>query len=82
MAIGSLGSNRRFLLRIRPVGRIADDTFELVEEPILEIQAGEALVRTQWISLHPTNRIWIRDTELSSARRDRRGHACARTQSN
>ena len=54
-------SNRRFILRNRPVGRISADTFELVEEAIPEIQAGEALVRTQWISLDPTNRGWIRE---------------------
>ena len=52
-------SNRRFLLRQRPEGRITTDTFELVEEPVPEIQDGEALVRTQWISLDPTNRAWI-----------------------
>jgi NADPH-dependent curcumin reductase CurA len=54
-------SNRRFILRSRPVGRISADTFELVKEAIPEIQAGEALVRTQWISLDPTNRGWIRE---------------------
>ena len=43
------------------MGRISADTFELVEEAIPEIQAGEALVRTQWISLDPTNRGWIRE---------------------
>ena len=55
-------SNRRFILRSRPEGRITADTFELVEEAIPEIDAGEALVRTQWISLDPTNRAWIRET--------------------
>lgn len=54
-------SNRRFILRNRPVGRIDADTFELVEDVIPEIGDGEALVRTQWISLDPTNRGWIRD---------------------
>src|SRR5437763_11736178 len=52
-------TNRRFLLRSRPEGRIADDTFELVEEPVPEVQDGEALVRVEWISLDPTNRAWI-----------------------
>jgi NADPH-dependent curcumin reductase CurA len=55
-------SNRCFILRSRPEGRITADTFELVEEAIPEIEAGEALVRTQWISLDPTNRAWIRET--------------------
>ena len=55
-------SNRRFLLRSRPEGRPVADTFELVEEAIPEIEDGEALVRTQWISIDPTNRAWIRET--------------------
>jgi NADPH-dependent curcumin reductase CurA len=55
-------SNRRFVLRSRPEGRIADDTFELVEEPVPAIGDGEALVRTHWISLDPTNRAWINET--------------------
>jgi NADPH-dependent curcumin reductase len=36
--------NRRFLLRERPRGRIGSETFELVEEPIPEIGAGQVLV--------------------------------------
>jgi NADPH-dependent curcumin reductase CurA len=54
--------NRRFLLRERPTGRIDDRTFELVEEAVPEIGGGEALVRTRWISLDPTNRAWIGET--------------------
>ena len=54
-------SNRRFILRSRPEGRITSDTFELVAEPIPQIDDGQALVRTQWISIDPTNRAWIRD---------------------
>lgn len=54
--------NRRFLLRERPTGRIGPDTFELTEEAIPELGDGEALVRVNWISLDPTNRMWINDT--------------------
>jgi NADPH-dependent curcumin reductase CurA len=54
-------SNRRFILRSRPEGRITSETFELVEDAIPEINAGEALVRTLWISLDPANRGWIND---------------------
>ncbi len=54
--------NRRFLLRERPTGRIDDRTFELVEEAAPEIGNGEALVRTSWISLDPTNRTWVGET--------------------
>lgn len=53
--------NRRFALRQRPEGRIDGETFELVEEDLPGIGDGEALVRTEWISLDPTNRGWIND---------------------
>ena len=54
--------NRRFLLRERPTGRIGPNTFELSEDPVPELAEGEALVRVDWISLDPTNRMWINDT--------------------
>lgn len=54
--------NRRFLLRERPSGRIGPDTFELSEQAVPEIGDGEALVRVNWISLDPTNRMWINET--------------------
>jgi NADPH-dependent curcumin reductase CurA len=56
-----MSANRRFALRERPSGRIGPETFELVEEELPEIGDGEALVRTEWISLDPTNRAWIND---------------------
>jgi NADPH-dependent curcumin reductase CurA len=54
-------TNRRFVLRERPSGRIWSETFEAVEEELPAIGDGEALVRTEWISLDPTNRAWIND---------------------
>lgn len=53
--------NRRFLLRERPSGRVDDDTFELVTEEIPEISDGEALIKTEWVSIDPTNRGWLND---------------------
>ena len=54
--------NRRFLLRERPTGRIGPDTFELSEQAVPEIADGEALVHITWISIDPTNRMWINET--------------------
>lgn len=54
-------TNRRFLLRERPTGRIGPNTFELSEEALPELADGEALARVDWISLDPTNRMWIND---------------------
>jgi NADPH-dependent curcumin reductase CurA len=53
--------NRRIKLRSRPTGRIDDSVFELVEEPVPEPDEGEALVRNLFVSLDPTNRVWISD---------------------
>ncbi|MBN1529989.1 MAG: NADP-dependent oxidoreductase [Thermoleophilaceae bacterium] len=52
-------SNRKFLLRERPKTRCVPETFELVEEAVPDVGDGEALVRTEWISIDPTNRAWI-----------------------
>ena len=54
--------NRRFLLHERPQGRIGPTTFDLVEEDVPQPGEGEALVRTEWISLDPTNRAWLEET--------------------
>ncbi len=53
------GENRRFLLAERPEGPVDSNTFDLVTEPIPEIGEGEALVKVGWISIDPTNRMWI-----------------------
>ena len=55
--------NRQFRLKSRPVGRIKTSDFDLVEAPIPEPGAGEALVRTLYLSLDPTNRIWMSDMD-------------------
>ena len=51
--------NRRFLLAERPTGPVDDKTFNLVTEDVPTIADGEALVRVKWISIDPTNRMWI-----------------------
>lgn len=56
--------NRCFRLRRRPTGRVTDADLEYVEEPIPEIGPGQALVRTLYLSVDPTNRIWM--TEMRS----------------
>ena len=45
--------NRRVLLRRRPVGEPTPDDFEVVESPVPEPAAGQALLRTVWLSLDP-----------------------------
>ena len=55
------GINRQFRLASRPVGDIKESDFEYREEPIPSPKEGEILVRTIYLSLDPTNRIWMSD---------------------
>ena len=51
--------NRRILLAKRPVGLAAQDDFTADEQPIPEIQEGEALLETLYIGIDPTIRTWL-----------------------
>ncbi|HEX2706534.1 MAG TPA: hypothetical protein VHM66_00825, partial [Solirubrobacterales bacterium] len=53
--------NRAFRLRKRPNGDLAEGDLELVTEQVPELEEGQALVRTELLSLDPTNRIWMSD---------------------
>lgn len=53
--------NRMIKLRSRPSGAIDDSVFEMSEAPIPEPADGQALVRNLYLSLDPTNRVWISD---------------------
>jgi NADPH-dependent curcumin reductase CurA len=55
--------NRQFRLKTRPTGRIERSNFDFVEQPIPEPGPGEALVRVLYLSLDPTNRIWMSDMD-------------------
>ncbi|MFQ4145894.1 NADP-dependent oxidoreductase [Chlorogloeopsis sp. ULAP02] len=53
--------NRQFRLVSRPVGDIKESDFEYRKEPLPNLANGEVLVRTIYLSLDPTNRIWMSD---------------------
>lgn len=55
--------NRQWVLRNRPKGNIQDGDLELIETAIPDLKDGEALVRTVYLSLDPTNRTWMNDSE-------------------
>lgn len=55
--------NRQFRLKSRPVGRIKTSDFDFTRAPIPEPGDGEALVRVLYLSLDPTNRIWMSDMD-------------------
>jgi len=53
--------NRQLRLKHRPEGLVRLGDFDLVEEQIPELKDGEVLVRVLYISMDPTNRVWMRD---------------------
>jgi len=55
--------NRAWRLAARPTGAIRESDFRLAEEPMPSPKPGEALVRTIYLSLDPTNRIWMSDVD-------------------
>ena len=55
--------NRVWRLRKRPVGALTDDVLSFAEEPIPEPADGECLFRLNYLSLDPTNRVWMSDMD-------------------
>jgi len=55
--------NRVWRLRKRPTGDITDDVLSFEEETIPEPGEGEFLFRLNYLSLDPTNRIWMSDAD-------------------
>src|SRR3990167_1418065 len=56
-------TNRQWILRRRPTGEIGTEDLELSETQTPELKDGEVLVRTIYLSLDPTNRIWMSDQD-------------------
>lgn len=54
-------TNRRFTLARRPVGDPVEEDFRLVEEAVPTAQNGNIVVRNHYLSLDPTQRLWIGD---------------------
>jgi NADPH-dependent curcumin reductase len=55
--------NRVWRLRKRPVGVIGDDVLSFDQEAIPEPGDGQFLFRLNYLSLDPTNRIWMSDMD-------------------
>lgn len=55
--------NRQVRLAARPEGMIKASDFKLTEAAVPELKDGEFLIRCHYLSLDPTNRIWITDVE-------------------
>ncbi|WEK58003.1 MAG: NADP-dependent oxidoreductase [Candidatus Brevundimonas phytovorans] len=55
--------NRQWVLRQRPQGLIKDGDLELIETAVPDLKDAEVLVRTIYLSLDPTNRTWMNDSQ-------------------
>ena len=54
-------TNRQLLLKTRPEGLVSLDHFDLREAPTAELTEGQALVKVLYLSMDPTNRVWMSD---------------------
>jgi len=57
----SIPVNRQLLLKTRPEGRVGREHFSLVETPVPALADGDVLVRVLYLSMDPTNRVWMSD---------------------
>jgi len=53
--------NRQLLLKTRPEGLVSLDHFDLHETTTAELTDGQALVQVLYLSMDPTNRVWMSD---------------------
>lgn len=56
-------TNKTWILKSRPVGNVAAGDLKLVESPLAPLNDGEVRVKTVYLSLDPTNRIWMSDMD-------------------
>lgn len=54
-------TNRQLLLKTRPEGLVSLDNFDLREGTTPELADGQALVKVLYLSMDPTNRVWMSD---------------------
>ena len=54
-------TSRQLLLARRPQGEVKDADFELRSVPVRAPEAGEIVVENRYLSIDPTNRIWMTD---------------------
>lgn len=55
--------NHKWVLKRRPENLLAAGDLALLDEPVAALRGGEILVRNLYLSLDPTNRIWMSDRE-------------------
>jgi NADPH-dependent curcumin reductase CurA len=56
-------TNHQWLLAARPEGLVKESDFQWTEVPLAAPGEGELLVRTVYLSLDPTNRVWMNEAD-------------------
>jgi NADPH-dependent curcumin reductase CurA len=56
-------TNTAWLLKRRPATTVARDDLELVSLPVPELRKDQVLIRNVYLSLDPTNRLWMSDRD-------------------
>ena len=56
-------TNQQWVLRHRPEGEIKQGDLDYVASPVRDLNDGEILIRNVYLSLDPTNRIWMSDQD-------------------
>jgi NADPH-dependent curcumin reductase CurA len=54
-------TNKKWILKNRPEGLVKESDFELITEELGEIQEGEILIKNEYLSFDPTQRMWLTD---------------------
>ena len=53
--------NKKWILKSRPKGLVEESNFELLEENLPDIGEGQVLIQTEYLSVDPTQRMWLTD---------------------
>ncbi len=56
-----MAKNQKWILKGRPTGLVDDSNFLFIEEDLPEIKDGEILIQTEYLSVDPTQRMWLTD---------------------
>ena len=54
-------TNKKWILKTRPVDLVKESDFEFIEEVLPEIEDGEILIANNYLSADPTQRMWLTD---------------------
>ena len=53
--------NKKWILKKRPKGLVEESNFKFIEEELSELQDGEIIIQTEYLSVDPTQRMWLTD---------------------